>query len=97
LGNYSVYLVECRDGSLYTGIAIDVARRFAEHEQGAKGAKYLRGRRPLKLIFQCEVGSRSIASKIELRIKRLPRQEKADIGRLPGRIEALLAELGSSQ
>jgi hypothetical protein len=41
---YSVYLVRCRDGSLYTGIAKDVARRIAAHEQGTTGAKYLRGK-----------------------------------------------------
>jgi len=90
---YSVYLVECRDGSLYTGITVDVARRLAEHEQGVKGAKYLRGKGPLKLVFQREIGDRSLASRIESRIKRLPRIEKLDTARLNDRIESLLTEL----
>ncbi len=90
---YSVYLVECRDGSLYTGITVDVARRLTEHERGGKGAKYLRGKGPLKLVFQREIGDRSLASRLESRIKRLPRVEKADIARLSDRIESLLAEL----
>ena len=90
---YSVYLVECRDGSLYTGITVDVARRLTEHEGGRKGAKYLRGKGPLKLVFQREIGDRSLASRLESRIKRLPRVEKTDVARLSARIESLLAEL----
>ena len=69
---WSVYLIRCGDGSLYTGIATDVDRRFTEHlSQGPKTAKYLRGRLPLELIYRREIGNRSEASKEELRIKRL--------------------------
>lgn len=69
---WSVYMVRCGDGSLYTGIATDVDRRFSEHlEQGPKTAKYLRGRLPLELVYRKEIGNRSEASKEELRIKRL--------------------------
>ncbi len=93
MSGYSVYLVECRDGTLYTGIATDVARRIAEHENGPKGAKYLRGRQPLKLVFQKEIGDRSLAQRVESRIKQLPRSEKADLGRLPARVDELLREL----
>lgn len=72
-----VYLVRCGDGSLYTGIATDVARRFAEHEsQGPKCAKYTRGKLPLKLVYQKEIGTRSEACKEELRIKSLSRRQK---------------------
>ncbi|MDF1740923.1 MAG: GIY-YIG nuclease family protein [Verrucomicrobiales bacterium] len=72
-----VYMIRCADGSLYCGIATDVARRFAEHEEGApKGAKYTRGKGPLELVFQKEIGTRSEASKEELRIKRLSRKAK---------------------
>lgn len=92
MSHYSVYLVECRDGSLYTGIATDVERRFREHEQGATGAKYLRGKGPLKLVFQQEIGDRSLASRIELRVKRLPRADKGDSTLLRARIDLLLAE-----
>ncbi len=77
LQRWSVYLVRCRDGTLYTGIATDVARRFAEHRKnGGKGARYLRGRGPLRLVFQQAVGSRSLALRLEHRIKRLPKVQK---------------------
>lgn len=90
---YSVYLVRCRDGSLYTGIATDVSRRIAEHKDGAKGAKYLRGKGPLTLVYQQEIGDRSLASKIESRIKRLSSAEKSDVTKLPDRIGAYLREI----
>jgi len=92
---YSVYLVRCRDGSLYTGIAIDVARRMSEHEDGAKGAKYLRGKGPLELVYEQEIGDRSLASKIESRIKRLTKAEKSDSKRLSACIDSFLDEIGS--
>ncbi|WP_281201755.1 GIY-YIG nuclease family protein [Pseudohongiella acticola] len=74
---WSVYLVRCSDDSLYTGIATDVSRRFAEHQaQGAKTARYLRGRAPLALVFHCPAGDRSAALKLEYRIKQLPKADK---------------------
>ncbi len=91
-GEYSVYLVRCRDGSLYTGIAIDVSRRIAAHEQGTTGAKYLRGKGPLELVFQRSVGDRSLAQRVEHRIKRMPRTEKEDLQQLPNRIDTLIDE-----
>jgi putative endonuclease len=93
MSEYSLYLVECRDGSLYTGIATDVSRRIEEHAQGAKGAKYLRGKGPLKLVYQQAIGDRSLASKVESRIKRLSKIQKSDVGRLPGLIASLIQEL----
>ena len=74
--DYSVYIVECRDGSLYTGIATDVDRRLQEHESGIRGARYLRGRGPLRIVFTREAGDRSSAQKLEHRIKRLTRKQK---------------------
>jgi putative endonuclease len=69
---WSVYIIRCGDGSLYTGIATDVERRFGEHvAQGPKAAKYLRGRLPLEIVYRREIGNRSEASKEELRIKRM--------------------------
>jgi putative endonuclease len=69
---WSVYIIRCREGSLYTGIATDVERRFEEHvSQGPKAAKYLRGRLPLEIVYRKEIGSRSEASKEEMRIKRM--------------------------
>lgn len=76
---YSVYVVECRDGSLYTGIAIDIERRLAEHESGRRGAKYLRNRAPLVLKFSSVVGDRGTALRVEARIKRLSRNAKLDL------------------
>lgn len=73
---WSVYVLRCGDGSLYTGIATDVARRLAEHRSGLKGARYLRGREPLELVFQAEIGGRSMATRAELKIKALGKQAK---------------------
>ena len=72
---WSLYIVRCRHGSLYTGIATDVERRFAEHQTN-KGAKYLRGRGPLKLVFKKQLGKRDLALKIERLVKKLPKLKK---------------------
>lgn len=92
---YSVYMVCCRDGSLYTGIATDVERRLSEHADSNKGAKYLRGKGPLRLVFQQEVGDRSLATRVEHRIKRLPREEKMALSRMPERMRTLLGDCAS--
>jgi putative endonuclease len=94
---YSVYLVECRDGSLYTGIATDVPRRMQEHEAGTRGAKYLRGKGPLRLVFAQPVGDRGLAQRVEARIKQLPKTDKANIESLPARIDELLVEFSGGQ
>lgn len=73
---YSVYIVRCADETYYTGIAVDVARRVAEHENSPRGAKYLKGRGPLTLVYSQSVGDRSTASRIEFRIKQLSRSGK---------------------
>ena len=74
---WHLYLIRCGDDSLYCGIATDVTRRLAEHNsQGPKSAKYLRGRLPLKLVFQKTVGTRSEATREEIRIKKLSRLQK---------------------
>lgn len=75
--DWSLYMIRVKDGSLYTGIATDVKRRFAEHvEGGKKGSKYLRGRGPLKLVYQKKIGTRSQASKAEAQVKKLPKFQK---------------------
>jgi putative endonuclease len=72
-----IYLIRCRDNTLYTGISTDVARRFIEHQQDkVKGSRYLRGKGPLQLVFQAGAGDRSQASRLESRIKRLSRATK---------------------
>lgn len=74
---WAVYIVRCADGSLYTGITVEVMRRIEEHNASDQlGARYTRTRRPVELVY-CEiVDSRSAASRREREIKRLPRQKK---------------------
>ncbi|MGZ0654194.1 GIY-YIG nuclease family protein [Coraliomargarita sp. W4R53] len=75
--SWSVYMICCADGSFYTGISTDVARRFEEHASGSpKSAKYVRGRAPLKLIYTKEIGTQSEATIEERRIKRLTKAQK---------------------
>ena len=76
--DWHLYVIRCRDGSLYTGITTDVARRFAEH-QGNVGAKYLRGRGPLLLVFQEKIGSRSLAVRVEAKVKKLTKAKKEEL------------------
>ena len=70
-----LYILECRDGTLYTGITDDVQRRFLAHCQG-KGAKYTRGRGPLCLRYQERCGTYSDALKREIAVKKLTRLQK---------------------
>lgn len=77
MAEWFVYVIRCRDDSLYTGVTTDVARRFAEHGAGGpKAARYLRGRGPLVLVFSTLVSSRSEALSLELRIKSLSKAHK---------------------
>lgn len=77
---WSVYIIRCADGTLYTGISTDVERRFAEHSSGSpRGAKYLRGRCPIELVYTREVGTQSEALAEERRIKALKRSEKCQL------------------
>lgn len=72
---WKLYILRCRDGSLYTGITTDVEKRLEAHRSG-KGAKYTRGRGPLELVYQEECGDHSAALKRELEIKAMTREEK---------------------
>lgn len=75
-----VYMIECANGHLYTGITTDVARRFAEHQSsGPKAAKYLKGKGPLALVYQEVSDSRSLASQREIAIKKLNRKQKLQL------------------
>ena len=77
---WSVYIIQCNNTALYTGIALDVHKRFNEHNaQGAKCAKFLRGKTPLTLLFHQVIGSKSDALKIERKIKALSRKQKLAI------------------
>ena len=70
-----LYILQCGDGSLYTGITTDVEKRLEAHRSG-KGAKYTRGRAPLALKYWEACGTHSDALKRELEIKHLSREEK---------------------
>jgi putative endonuclease len=76
---FNLYIVRCADGSLYTGIATDVEKRIAEHDRGLRGAKYLRGRGPLEVVFAAPAGDRALASRLEYRVKRMSREQKLEL------------------
>jgi putative endonuclease len=71
-----VYLIRTRSGSLYAGITTDTERRLKEHHGVTRGAKHLRGKGPLELVYCAQFENRSIASKLEARIKKLTRMQK---------------------
>lgn len=79
---WRVYLLRCADGTLYTGIAVDLQRRLAQHNgERPGGARYTRGRRPVTLLWQEPAASRSAALVREASIKRLPRRAKLALSR----------------
>jgi putative endonuclease len=92
--DWYIYLIRCGDGSLYTGITTDPARRFAEHRGGGNaGAKYLRGRGPLTLVFQQKLGSRGLALGVESRVKKLSKAKKEALVRTRQHIEAIIKQV----
>lgn len=76
---YFLYILRCSDGTLYTGITVDVERRVREHNSSSLGAKYTRGRRPVEVVYSQKFETRSAASKAESRIKTLSRSEKVKL------------------
>lgn len=76
---WSVYIIEACDGSLYTGISTDVERRFAEHADPAKGARYFRGRSPKRVVYTEQQPDRSHALRREAEIKKLKRELKLEL------------------
>ena len=73
---YYLYILECSDGTLYTGITADLDRRIKEHNSSEFGAKYTSTRRPVKLVYSKKFSNRPEASKEEARVKKLTRAEK---------------------
>jgi putative endonuclease len=73
---YHLYILECSDKTLYTGVAVDLKRRINEHNNSRLGAKYTLARRPVKLVYSKKFKNRSLAQKAESRIKKLSRSEK---------------------
>lgn len=74
--SYVVYIVECADKTFYTGWTNDLKKRIYSHNHSAAGAKYTRGRRPVKLVYKESVRNRSRALQREFEIKKLSRAEK---------------------
>lgn len=80
MSDWTVYMLRCADGSLYTGIAKDAAARVATHNAG-RGAKYTKARRPVTMIWSEPAACRSTASKREYAIKQLRRSDKLALSR----------------
>lgn len=76
--SWFLYLLECSDGSIYTGIAVDVAARYAAHEKG-RGAKYTRSHPPRRLLAVFAYPDRAAASRAEYAMKRLSRLQKRSL------------------
>ena len=71
-----LYVLQCSDGTYYTGVTTDVKRRLNEHNNSSRGSKYTKTRRPVKLIYFSEFENRSSAQKAEYRFKKLKREQK---------------------
>ena len=76
--NWFVYIILCTDNTLYTGITIDVSKRFNQHAIG-RGAKYFRGRHPKQLVYIEPGHNRSSATKREIDLKKMSKEEKSRI------------------
>ena len=76
--SWYLYILECADNTLYTGITLDPERRLAEHNNGT-GAKYTRARLPVAMVYCIPAGNRSEASRMEYRTKRLTRIKKRQL------------------
>lgn len=82
---WRVYLVECADGTLYCGVTNDLPRRLAQHDAG-RGARYTRGRGPVRLAWSEAAASKGAALRREAQVKRLPRGAKLALAGQPGRV-----------
>lgn len=80
---YWTYILLTEKNTLYTGICLDVQKRFEEHldgsSKGKKGAKYTNANKPVKILYKCEFETKSLAMKEEWRIKRLSREKKLEL------------------
>ncbi|MGE0490331.1 MAG: GIY-YIG nuclease family protein [Vulcanimicrobiota bacterium] len=85
-------MVRCADNALYTGISTDVDERLRQHQEGERGAKFLRGRGPLQLAFSAPLGDRSLASRAEYLVKRLSKASKERLVEGSLKLEQVLTE-----
>ena len=77
--NWSIYIIEASDTSLYTGVTTDIERRFEEHLSGRRGARFFSGRVPLRVVYREHGHSRSSACRREAAIKKLSRRDKQSL------------------
>ena len=87
MASWSVYIVKCRDGSLYTGVSNDVPNRVLRHNSG-RGARYTRSRLPVKLVWRRRVKDKSAALRLEAAMKKLSREEKLLLLKASARLRA---------
>jgi len=73
---WQVYILKCADGTFYTGITTDLKRRLKEHNSSFLGAKYTRGRRPVRIVYSRKLKNKPLAAKAEWRIKKMSKKEK---------------------
>lgn len=92
LPSYYIYIVRCRDGSLYTGWTNNVAARVAHHNTG-KGAKYTRSRLPVKLVYAQKCASKVDAMRTERAIKKLSRTQKMSLVRAGKKAKKILTKI----
>lgn len=90
-----LYILRCKDGTLYTGITTDVEKRLEAHRTG-RGAKYTRGRAPLELVYRETCGSHSDALKREWQIKGLSREDKQKLIENPGETDNCVGNFQTS-
>ncbi len=76
MNNWYIYIARCSDDSLYTGIKKDIERRIDEHNYGKQAAAYTRAHRPVELVYQERYKTRSDATKREIEIRKLSKEEK---------------------
>ena len=94
--SWYVYMIRCRDETLYTGITTDVDRRFAEHQAaGPRAARYLKGRGPLQLVLSAPAGDRRGALRAERRIKGLPRVQKENLIQRPESLREIIGDVST--
>ncbi len=73
---WEVYIIQAKSGVLYTGITTDLSSRFAAHQEGVKGARFFRFSEPEKIVYRESHANRSEATRREIQIKKMKRQEK---------------------
>ena len=95
MADWFVYMIKDEFNTLYTGVTIDVERRFREHvEGGKKAAKYLRSKKDLELVYSCRIGDKKEAYRIEAKIKMLNKDKKDKIVKDQQRLKGLKKQLG---